>query len=106
MKTEEIKNIPAGVETDKLILKEVYGLEVKEGDTIPEFSTKTADAMLLAEFLAGDEQWSELSFQLSKPQALIKLWVASFNNKEFIASGETLALAISRATLLAVMELE
>lgn len=99
----DIDNLPAGPETDRLIFKEVFGLEC---DEIPKFSTDRDAALDVADLLSSSEDWDEHPFEIHRNYANQKMWTASFNDYQYQASAETFALAICRAALKSVLFLE
>lgn len=99
MKAKEIEEMKAGPELDLLVMRYAFGLEAKEGEKAPEYSTSLNDAMSLALFLSASTDFEAYSFELHRDMADKNIWTASFDDYRYEACAETPQLAICRAAL-------
>ncbi len=110
MNQEEILNMPAGREMDKLIAEEVFHLEKtnmdgwywQDGmyDELPYYSIDISDAWKLVEKLCSENGCDVMKVCKRDPELLRGEWSCNFG-LGFESFGETAPHAICRAALLA-----
>jgi len=128
MKREDILNMPAGREVDALIAVNVFGWKwtpkmlippdddrrlnwAAEWDMegrpnwLPDYSTHIADAWVVVDKLNGNNFFYSFEFSKDDKDWMCEWWQRD-NLEPIWATAETAPLAICRAALLTVMELE